>query len=240
MATSSSDRVTGLNQVPNAAASACSRSSRSTGTTRGWNGSRTVCRRAIDAASAESSSVATIGPMTRTVARWSASSSGRSSTSLSQPAAASATTANSTAIPQLITCWRPVGSSTGSARPGSRNTSSWSAVAVNRHGWVLWIEGARVAASTTCAHCCWSTVLPPGRVPGTCLPHRRPDPARASLTCRRAPARPGPPPTGGAHPGGRAPHPSGRPRRRRRRAPAAPRRAGPSPAGSPAAARGRW
>ena len=109
-------------------------------------------------ASARSASVASRVPATRTVARCSGSASSVSrSASTSYPAAVSATTANSIALPQLMICWRPVGSSTGSARSVSRYTSSRSGVATKRQGCVLWIDGARVAAATTCAQSCSST-----------------------------------------------------------------------------------
>jgi hypothetical protein len=105
VAISSSDRVIGLTQVSKTAASACNRSTNSVGTACDWKADRTVCRRSIAVASARSSSEGTREPVTCTVARWSGSpSSVRRLTSPSNPAAESATTANSTALPQLITC----------------------------------------------------------------------------------------------------------------------------------------
>ena len=86
-------------------------------------------------------------------ARWSASAVGQEqSTSTADPAARRATTANSTAIPQQMTCWRPAGVQHGQRAVAVEKTSSRSPVAVNRHGCVLWIEGARVAVATIGSH----------------------------------------------------------------------------------------
>ena len=172
---------------------ACSRSSSSAGTARGWNGvahgvpaldrrrQRAVLVRWLArAGDRDGGEVVGVGVVGQQVDRR-----------RSCPAAASATTANSTAMPQLMICCRPVGSSTGRARSRSRKTSSRSGPAANRHGWVLWIDGARVAAATTCAQSCSLHAEPPCRRPprGASVlptPCARADP-RPSTRRRRTP-----------------------------------------------------
>src|SRR4051812_48859340 len=56
-----------------------------------------------------------------------------------------ATRAWKTAQPSEIIIWRPRGSRTCSLRLRSAQISSASCVRTNFHGWVLWIDGARIA-----------------------------------------------------------------------------------------------
>ena len=68
-----------------------------------------------------------------------------------QPCAARLTRAWCRAAPQLSVARRASGSVTSRRRLGSRWRSSLSPVMRQRHGWVLWIDGARPAAATASA-----------------------------------------------------------------------------------------
>ena len=80
--------------------------------------------------------------------------SGRSRTWAGRPATAKARRALKMAAPPAIRSAHPCGSATGSVRLGSASTSSPPSRTRKRHGWVLCIDGARIAASTAR----WNTV----------------------------------------------------------------------------------
>src|ERR687894_325325 len=115
VATSSSEPVTVLTQTPSGPASTPIRSSNPSGTVRGRNGARSVCRRPIASARSASGGATSRGAPARTVARWSGRAAvGSSSTSASTPAARSATAANSaaaallpSATASILNLWEP-------------------------------------------------------------------------------------------------------------------------------------
>src|SRR5437879_4051494 len=81
-------------------------------------------------------------------ARWLASAgSGSETTSTCQPSAASATPAWCNAAPQLRVASRPSGSVTPNCRLGSRYRSRPASPTFQRHGWLLWIDGAHPAVT---------------------------------------------------------------------------------------------
>src|SRR5690606_8543568 len=96
---------------------------------------------------------------------------------------AAATRRLSTAAPTERYCARACGSASGRIRRRSARTSTVPVAASrpNRHGWVLWIEGAATAAVSSAS----TTVASTGRLccmsaPPPVLPHRPPCAASAA------------------------------------------------------------
>ena len=239
MATSSSDRVMGLTQM-SWASLGWSRSTSSAGTVRGWNGDPF----GVPAPDRLGELVVPDGgraqPVPRMVARWSASpGSGRGRPRRRARRRWSVTRANSTAMPQLMTCWRAVGSRTGRARPGRGGRRAdpergepprLGVVDRRRPG-----RGGHHLRPVLLVHRRPSSRGRPGRhpyrmAPGPGTPGRRGRRTRGAVRGRSRPPA-SPEPAGAPRRCGRSPRRPGRPHRRPRPAPAAPRRAGASPAG---------
>ena len=147
------------------AAASCRRSKSSYGTSLAENGDRLVRRFGIASTSTRSVSFCRTGPPTRTVAANRRSiGDGVSCTIAALPTASTASRRLSTAAPTDAKTSRPAGSSSPGARSGTANTSMRSSYAWKRHGWLLRIDGARVAAVTAASIAALSSGSGAGRV----------------------------------------------------------------------------
>jgi hypothetical protein len=106
-------------------------------------GPRSVCRNEMFSARRVISGPVGAGSSTVSRARWAGSAGSGSRVTLArQPCAASASRAWCSAVPQLSVARRPSGSVTSRSRSPSVNRSIVSPLRRQRHGWVLWIDGA--------------------------------------------------------------------------------------------------
>ena len=129
--------------------------------TPGRNGRRSVCRRSAAAASCCSRAYGGCRPSMRMRAsRSGIAGSGSRSVLLRQPPAARPSAARYSAPPQDTDSPQPSRSVVASWRRRSAHSSSASGVSTNRQGWLLWIDGARMASATTA-----STSARDGRAP---------------------------------------------------------------------------
>ncbi len=152
LASRSADRPspTSTSVAPSVSASFCSPASSPGGSGSARKGPRWVCRCGTAASIRRSSSLRpmTLAPVpTRTRASSrSCAGSGSRSTMGRYPRDRTASRRPNSAAPQLISISLPIASSRV-LRAGSAHSSTASASTRNRHGWLLWIDGARAAVA---------------------------------------------------------------------------------------------
>lgn len=141
---------TSTSVAPSVSASFCSPASSPGGSGSARKGPRWVCRCGTAASIRRSSSLRpmTLAPVpTRTRASSrSCAGSGSRSTMGRYPRDRTASRSPNSAAPQLISISLPIASSRV-LRAGSAHSSTASASTRNRHGWLLWIDGARAAVA---------------------------------------------------------------------------------------------
>ncbi|MFY9668278.1 MAG: hypothetical protein WAK44_10060 [Trebonia sp.] len=141
---------TSTSVAPSVSASFCSPASSPGGSGSARKGPRWVCRCGTAASIRRSSSLRpmTLAPVpTRTRASsLSCAGSGSRSTTGRCPRDRTASRSPNSAAPQLISISLPIASSRV-LRAGSAHSSTASASTRNRHGWLLWIDGARAAVA---------------------------------------------------------------------------------------------
>jgi len=162
---------TSASVAPSTSASFCSPASSPGGIGSARKGPRWVCRCGTAASIRRSSSFSGVGAAsaaTRTRASSrSRDGSGSRSTTGRWPSDRTASRSPNSAAPQLISISRPIASSRV-RRPGSAHSSTAAVSTRNRHGWLLWIDGARAAVlirywalaarSRACSAAPWVTV----------------------------------------------------------------------------------
>jgi hypothetical protein len=141
---------TNTSVAPSVSASFCSPASSPGGSGSARKGPRWVCRCGTAASIRRSSSLspmtrASVATRTRASSRSCAGSGSRSTTGR-RPRDRTASRSPKSAAPQLISISLPIASSRV-LRAGSAHSSTASASTRNRHGWLLWIDGALAAVA---------------------------------------------------------------------------------------------